>query len=158
VDYLAGKLGGGFAVMSVFCLLPVIIFGVAIIATQTGSKYLDSLEVLGLAGVAGILTSIFFLGFGTMLSSVTRSRAYAGVGTFVSFFVLSLISELFANIDVNWRLVNPFNLLNYTYGLIFDRGLPAELNPNLYWIIMLVILVVPLIFAYWRIHSKAIGK
>lgn len=158
VDYLAGKLGGGFAVMSVFCLLPIIIFGVAIIATQTGSKYLDSLGILGLAAVAGILTSVFFLGFGSMLSSVTKSRAYAGVGTFVSFFVLFLISELFANIDVNWRLVNPFNLLHYTYGLIFDRKLPEELNSNLYWAILLVILLVPLIFAYWRIHSKAVGK
>ena len=158
VDYLAGKMAGGFSIMSVFCLLPVIVFGVAIIATQSGSDYLDSLEVLGLAAVAGILTSVFFLGFGLMLSSVTRSRAYAGVGTFVSFFVLSLISEMFSNIDVNWRLANPFNLLQYSYAIIFDRGLPAELDSTLYWAVLSSILILPLLVAYWRIYVRAVGK
>lgn len=157
-DYLAGKMAGGFSIMSVFCLLPVVVFGVAIIATQSGSEYLDSLEVLGLAVVAGILTSVFFLGFGMMLSSVTKSRAYAGVGTFVSFFVLSLISEMFSNIDVNWRLANPFNLLPYTYGIIFGRELPEGLDHGLYWAILFSILVVPLLVAYWRIYVRAVGK
>jgi ABC-type transport system involved in multi-copper enzyme maturation permease subunit len=158
LDYLVGKLAGGFAVMSIFCLVPVIIFGVAIIATQSGSEYLESLGVLGLAAVAGVFTSIFFLGFGTMLSSVTKGRAYAGVGTFVAFFILSLISEMFSNIDVNWRLANPFNLLPYTYGMIFGRGLPEELNPGIYWAVLISILILPLLIAYWRIYVKAIGK
>jgi len=158
VDYLIGKVGGGFGIMSMFCLLPVMVFGIAIIATQSGSDYLASLEVLGLSLVAGALTSLFFLGFGMMLSSITRSRAYAGVGTFVSFFVLSIISGVFSNVDPNWQLANPFNLLQYTYGIIFGEGLPEELLPGLYWAVLISILVVPLLLAYWRIYSKAVGK
>lgn len=158
VDYLIGKVGGGFAIMSMFCLLPVMVFGVAIIATQSGSDYMASLEVLGLSLVAGALTSLFFLGFGMMLSSITKSRAYAGVGTFVSFFVLSIISGVFSTVDPNWQLANPFNLLQYTYGIIFGEGLPEELLPGLYWAVLVSILVVPLLFAYWRIYSKAVGK
>lgn len=158
LDYMIGKMAGGFSVMSIFCLLPVLAFGLAIIATQSGSDYLESLGVLGLGAVAGILTSFFFLGFGTMLSSVTRSRAYAGVGTFVSFFVLSLISGLFQNIDTNWLLANPFNLLQYSYSLIFDKGLPEEISSGLYWTVICSILLLPLLVAYWRIHLKATGK
>jgi ABC-type transport system involved in multi-copper enzyme maturation permease subunit len=158
LDYLAGKMGGGFAIMSIFCVLPVIAFGVATIATQSGSEYLDSFAVLGQAIVAGMLASIFFLGYGMMLSSITRSRAYAGVGTFVSFFVLSLISGIFSNIDVNWRLVGPANLLQYGYSVIFGTGLPEEVNPTLFWIVLLSILIIPLLIAYWRIHLKAAGK
>lgn len=158
IDYLIGKIAGGFAVMTIFCLLPLIIYGVVIIATQSGSDYLKSLEVLGLASVAGILNSFFFIGFGTMLSSVTKSRGYAGVGTFVSFFVLSLISAMFIEIDMNWVLVNPADLLKYTYGMIFSVGLPEELSSDIYWAILLSILIVPILFAYWRINRKAIGK
>jgi ABC-type transport system involved in multi-copper enzyme maturation permease subunit len=158
LDYLAGKMLGVFGIMSVFCLLPVIIYGVAIIVTQSGSEYLESLEVLGRGAVAGILTSIFFMGLGTMFSSVTKSRTYAGVGTFVSFFVLTLISGMFLSIDVNWRLVNPLDLLQFSYGMIFGNGLPEKLSPSLYWVILLSILVIPLLFAYWRVHTKAVGK
>ncbi len=158
IDYLIGKITGGFAVMAIFCLLPLIMYGVVIIATQSSSDYLKSLEVLGLASFAGILNSFFFIGFGTMLSSVTKNRGYAGVGTFVSFFVLSLISRMFTEIDVNWILVNPAVLLKYTYGMIFNIGLPEELSSDIYWTILLSILIVPIIFAYWRINKKATGK
>jgi ABC-type transport system involved in multi-copper enzyme maturation permease subunit len=157
-SFVAGKMLGVFGIMAVFCLLPVIIYGVAIIATQSESEYLESFEVLGRATVAGILTSIFFMGLGTMFSSVTKSRTYAGVGTFVSFFVLTLISGMFSTIDVNWRLVNPLDLLQFSYGMIFGNGLPEELSPGLYWAIILSILVIPLLFAYWRVHRKAVGK
>jgi len=158
LDYLVGKMAGGFAIMSVFCVIPVIIYGTVVIGTQSGSEYLKSLEVLGRAAVAGILTSIFFLGVGTMLSSVTKSRSYAGVGTFVSFFVLTLISGMFQEIDLNWRLVNPIELLQFSYGVIFGDALPEELSLDIYWAILLSILIIPPLFAYWRIQRKAIGK
>ncbi|MFC1755052.1 ABC transporter permease [Thermoproteota archaeon] len=158
LDYLIGKMMGGFTIMSLFCLIPIIIYGTVVIGTQSGSEYLESLEVLGRAAFAGILTSIFFLGLGTMLSSVTKSRSYAGVGTFVSFFVLSLISGMFQGIDVNWRLVNPLELLQFSYGMIFDVGLPDDINLNIYWTILLSILIIPPVIAYWRIQRKAIGK
>ncbi len=157
-DYLIGKIAGGFIVMSFFCLLPVVIFGVAMIATQSGSDYLASLEVLGLATLSGAMTSYFFLGFGMMLSSITDNRAYAGVGTFMSFFVFSLISGLFSNIDSNWRLANPFNLLEYSYDLIFGNGLPTEINPGLYWLVLVSIMVAPMAIAYWRVSLRSVGK
>ncbi|MDP6574974.1 MAG: ABC transporter permease subunit [Candidatus Peribacteraceae bacterium] len=158
LDYLIGKMLGGYAVMSVFCLIPIISYGIVVIGTQSGTDYVVSLEVLGRAAVSGILTAIFFLGLGTMFSSVTKSRSYAGVGTFVSFFVLSLISQMFIDIDVNWQLINQTELLQFSYGMIFGNALPEELSLNVYWAILLSILIIPPLFAYWRIHRKAIGK
>lgn len=155
VDYLIGKLGGGFAVMGIFCTLPLIAVGMAIISTQTGSDYAHSFEILGKTVVAGLLTQSFFLFYGVMLSSFTKRKAYAGVGTFMSFFVLTIVAEIFAEFDKNWKLLSPLNLLNYSYDRIFGYSIPNGVDEGLHTLVLTVVIVVPLIVLYLQTYRRA---
>ncbi|MFW6041145.1 MAG: ABC transporter permease [Thermoplasmatota archaeon] len=156
-DYILGKIGAGFTIMSLFCLLPPVIFGVAVILTQTGTDYNTSLEVLGRTVIAGSFTCALYLFYGVMLSSFTKRRAYAGVGTFMSFFVLTLLAELFSGFDSNWLLISPINILHYTYNIIYGFDFPQNLNYNLYLLILFSLILIPLGVVYYRIYRRWSG-
>ncbi len=141
-EYLIGKFGGTFVVMSAFCTLPVLVNGIMIMATQTGPDYISSVRILLLTLVAGSFASLLFIPYGMMLSSLTKRKAYAGIGTFMTYFSLTLVGEFFSASDPNWKLLNPMNVLHYSFELIYGLGLPTDISPDLY-VLALIILLVP---------------
>lgn len=157
VDYLIGKVVGGFGVMSIFCTIPILGVGLAAIGTQSGSEYLHSFQILFKALAAGLLTQSVFLFYGVMLSSFTKRKAYAGVGTFMSFFVLTIVSGIFQQFDPNWQLLSPVNILNFSFDRIFGNDLPSGIDQGLHSIILVCILVIPLVILYYQIYRRA-GK
>lgn len=156
VDYIAGKLTGSIMIMSLFCALPPILVGSSVIATQTGNNYMGSFGILGLTTIAGVLTSFIFLPYAVLLSSFTKRKAYSGIGTFMTFFVLDIISDIFTNFNTNWRLVSPVNLLHYSYDIIYGTELPAEINSTLYVIAVIMLTILPLFTLFIRIHLKGV--
>lgn len=154
-DYILGKIGGAFSVIGIFSLLPPIIFSLAVTATQSGGSYLSSFGVLGATVVVGILTTFVFASFGVMISSLTSKRSYAGVGAFASFFILGIVGGIFSEFDPNWQVVNPLNLLNYFYELIYGFDLPSGVDAFSFGLAFLSLLVIPITVLYYRIQIKA---
>ncbi len=157
-NYLLGKLGGAFSTMLIYCFIPPLLVGVSVIATQTGDVYTGSLEVLGKTALAGLLTSFILLPYTLFLSSLTKRKAYAGIGAFMSIYALTIVSRFFVEFDPNWRLLSPSNLLHFTYDLIYGFGLPDKIDPGLYSVSMLLLIILPLALLFYRIHSKEVGR
>ncbi len=153
-EYLIGKFGGAFLVMGAFCLLPTIVVCVMIIATQTGNMYLESMRILLLTGVAGTFASMVFLPFGVMLSSLTKRKAYAGIGSFMTLFSLTMIGEFFSGFSPHWKLVNPMNILHYSFEVIYGLGLPLDIDARLYVLSLFLLTVPPVIVTGWRVKSE----
>lgn len=158
LDYLIGKMGGAIGVTSILTFVPIIVFCLVMIGTQTGDDYGSSLSVLGKTIIAGVLTTVFFVSYGVMLSSLTTKKTYAGVGIFMSFFVLTIIGEIFTNFDQNWSLVSPSNLLFYSYDLIYGFDLPSDINSNIFGVFLFCILFLPLFVAFVQVYRKETGK
>jgi len=156
VDYISGKIFGGLSVMSLYCAIPPILVGISVIATQTGDNYLGSFQILGLTIVAGIFTSFLYLPYAVLLSSLTERKAYSGIGTFMTFFVLTIVSELFTTFDPNWKLIGPENLLHFSYDVIYGIGLPEDVSLGLYIMAMIALIILPLIALYIRIRRKEV--
>ncbi len=157
-DYLAGKFTGLAWVMGLFCVIPPIIYALVMMGTQTGSDYGGGLAILGKTILVGILTAVFFLPYGLLLSSLTNRKAYAGIGIFASFFVLSIIGEIFSNFDAAWNLIDPFNMLDFTYRLTFGGSLPDGLTSGQLATAMLLITLVPMAIVYYLLDRKGAGK
>lgn len=143
-DYFAGKLFGAMGVTLIYCLLPVIAFGLAMIGTQTGTEYMPSFKVLLRTIVAGVFATVFFLPFALMFSSLTQRKAYAGIGSFLTFFVLLIIGGIFAQFDPNWRLLNPRLLGLYSINLIMGLEFPEDINPLFFATGITAFLLLPL--------------
>ena len=158
LDYLIGKMGGAIGVISILTFVPLIVFCLVMIGTQTGDDYGSSLNILGKTIIAGVLTTVFFVSYGVMISSLTKKKTYAGVGIFMSFFVLTTIGSIFATFDQNWSLVSPTNLLFYSYDMIYGFDLPSDLNSNIFGILVVCILFLPLVVAYIQVYRKEVGK
>jgi len=158
LDYLIGKMGGAIGVTSILTFVPIIVFCLVMIGTQTGDDYGSSLSVLGKTIIAGVLTTVFFVSYGVMLSSLTTKKTYAGVGIFMSFFVLTIIGEIFTNFNQNWSLVSPSNLLFYSYDLIYSFDLPSDINSNIFGVFLFCILFLPLFVAFVQVYRKETGK
>jgi len=158
LDYLAGKMGGAIGVTSILTFIPLIVFCLVMIGTQTGDDYGSSLIVLGKTIIAGILTTVFFVSYGIMLSSLTMKKTYAGVGIFMSFFVLTIIGDIFVNFDHNWGLASPTTLLFYSYDMIFGFDLPSDINSNIFGVLLFCILFLPLFVAFVQVYRKETGK
>jgi len=158
LDYLIGKMGGAIGVTSILTFVPIIVFCLVMISTQTGDDYGSSLSVLGKTIIAGVLTTVFFVSYGVMLSSLTTKKTYAGVGIFMSFFVLTIIGEIFTNFNQNWSLVSPSNLLFYSYDLIYSFDLPSDINSNIFGVFLFCILFLPLFVAFVQVYRKETGK
>lgn len=157
-DYIGGKILGALWVLIIFCFIPPIIFCLAVMGTQSSGDYGTSLNVFGSTIIAGLLTSFIFIPYGMVISSVTKRKAYATVGIFMSFFVLTIVGSIFQNFNRNWALINPINLILYSYDVLFGFSIPEGINSGLFGLAFLVILIVPLVAVYLRIQFKAVGK
>ena len=155
--YLMGKLGGAFTTMLIYCFIPPLLICISVIATQTGDAYTGSLKVLGKTVLAGLLTSFVLLPYMVLLSSLTKRKAYAGIGSFMSIYALTIVSLFFTQFDSNWKLLNPSNLLNFTFDLIYGFGLPDDINSGFYSVGMFVLIILPLTLLFYRIHSKEVS-
>ena len=158
VDYFVGKFTGAALVMGLFCVLPPMVYALVMLGTQTGSDYGGGLVILGKTILAGVFTAVFFLPFGLLVSSLTERKAYAGVGIFMSFFVLTIISGIFSRANREWLLVDPFNMVSYFYRLLFGGSLPDGLHTSHLAIAISIVIVVPLIAVYFWIGRKGAGK
>lgn len=157
-DYLAGKFLGALATLSIFALLPAVIMGMALMATQTGPDYASSLGVIGSTVIAGALASVYLIPVALMISSLTKRRTYAAVGAFMSVFVLGIIAGIFLRFDANWALLAPQNVLSYCYDVIYGLGLPSGVDGYLLAIVVVAFTVLPLLFAYYQVLRKGVGK
>jgi ABC-type transport system involved in multi-copper enzyme maturation permease subunit len=155
-DYLVGKAGGAILIMSLLCFLPPVLLAVVSILTQSGSDYWSSIKVLGSTVVAGALVTVFFVPYGLMLSSITKRRSYAAVGTFMSFSVLTIISEAFFGFDSAWSVISPAKSLSYAVDWIF--GLPIDVNGGAPFAFLASFIIVPALVLYWRVQRQAVGK
>ena len=157
-DYLAGKIVGALWILGLFSFLPLMIFCIAVMGTQSGSDYGTSLNVLGSTILAGLLTTFIFIPYGIFISSMTKRKTYATLGIFMSFFVLIIIGAIFSNFDKNWVLIDPTRVLNYSYDVLYGYSVPEGINGALLGGVLFAFMVVPLILVYLRIHLKAVGK
>ncbi len=156
--YMFAKLFGAATVLSIFCLLPPIIYCITIMGTQTGSDYLIGLKVTGMTVVAGLITIIYFSSMGLLLSSLTKRKAYAGVGTFITFLAPMIFSEFFAQFNLKWRLLSPIVVLQYTYDLIFGFQLPHYIEFHYYLVSFMAYLFIPMAVTYYILQRRAVGK
>ena len=156
--YLIGKWLGAMSVICLFTLVPPLAMSVAITATQTGPDYVASLAVIGQTFLAGLWTALFLVPIGLMISALTNKKTYAGVGTFMFFFVLSIVAAILSQMSNDWTLLSPQNVLNDTYHVLFGLTLPGDVNLVLLGVMALVLTVPPIIPVYYRILRKGVGK
>ncbi|MBU4031392.1 MAG: ABC transporter permease [Candidatus Thermoplasmatota archaeon] len=157
-SYLAGKMGGVFFVLALFCFFPPIIMALAILGTQSGSDYLSGLGILGLTVLTSLVTTVFLIPFSVLVSSLTKRKTHAAIGTFMTFTVLAIISSIFSEFDRNWNLMNPGSMLAYFYDWIFGVGIPHSINGPVLAAAFCAFIIVPLALVYLRIHQRRIGK
>ncbi len=157
-DYLIGKGGGALLVMAMLCAIPPILLAIVSIATQSGGDYLHSLGVLGRTVLAGALATVFYVPYGMMMSSLTKRKSYAAVGTFMSFFVLTIIAEAFSGFDPAWKVVSPLESLSYAFNSIFAQPIPDYIDGGVLATILAAFIIVPTVVLYVRIDRKAVGK
>lgn len=156
-DYLSGKATAALMVMGLLCALPPMIVGIASIATQTGSDYSGSAEVLGRTVVAGALATVFFVPFGLMMSSFTKRKSYAAVGTFMSFFVMIIIAEIFAEFDSAWRIISPSDAMSFSFAWIFGVEMPPYVDGLALACFMVAFITVPAVVVYLRVKRQVVG-
>ena len=157
-NYLAGKMGGVFLTLSLFSLIPPIIMAFVIMGTQSSSSYGASLGVLGYTIIAGFVATIFFIPLSVLISSLTTRKSYAAVGTFMTFFIMTIISAIFREFDTNWRLIDPGNVLSIFYDLLYGFGIPTDVDAGLFSVVFIGFIIIPMALLYLRIHMKAVGK
>ncbi len=157
-SYLAGKMGGAFLTLSLFSFIPPIIMAIVLMGTQSSSSYGASLGVLAYTILAGFVATIFFLPLSVLISSLTTRKSYAAVGTFMVFFILTIIGTIFFNYDTNWQLLDPGKILSIFYNWLYGFGIPHSINTGLFSVIFIGFIVVPVALLYLRIHMKAVGK
>ena len=157
-SYLAGKMGGAFLILSLFSFIPPVIMAIVIMGTQSSSAYGASLGVLGYTIIAGFIATVFFLPFSVLISSLTTRKSYAAVGTFMSFFVLTIIGEIFTEFDPNWKLINPGMVLTIFFDWLYGFGIPGNIDAGLFSVMFTGFMLIPLAILYLRIHMKAVGR
>jgi len=158
VDYAVGKMGGVLLVVGILCFAAPVLLAIVAIATQSGSDYAYSATVLGRTVVAGILATLFFVPYGTMLSSFTKRKSYAAVGTFMSFSVLTIIGNVFADFDPAWKVISPAESLASAFEWIFGQGLPSDIGGGALAAFLALFMIVPTVILYLRLHMQAVGK
>ncbi len=157
-SYLAGKIGGIFMTLALFCLIPPIIMAIALLGTQSGSNYLGGIGVLGLTVVSGLVATLFLIPFSLMISALTDRKSFAAVGTFMTFFVLSIIGSIFSEFEANWQLLDPGSLQAFFFSWLYGEGLPSGINGGLAAAMLCAFAIVPLAIVYYRVHRKGVGK
>ena len=156
--YLLGKWAGAMVAVCLFTLLPPLVVGAAITATQSGDDYLSSLAVIGRTFLAGLWSAAFFVPLGMAISSLTDRRTFAGVGTFLAFFTLMIVSGIFSGSSRDWALLSPDVLLRHSHTVIFGLELPSHVDPALLALMVLILTVPPTLLVYQRLRSKGAGR
>ena len=156
--YLVGKMGGTILTLSLFCFIPPILMAILIMGTQSGPSYGASLGVLGRTIIASFVATLFFIPFSMLISSLTTRKSYAAVGTFMVFFILTIISAIFTEFNTNWELINPGNVLATFYDWLYGLGIPSDTNIVLFLVMFTGFTLLPLSLLYLRIRMKAVGK
>ncbi len=157
-DYLLGKITGLMGVLWLFCLIPPIAYVLVMMATMTGDDWSGAGKILGKTVLAGLVTAVYFLPYGLMISSITKSKAYAGIGIFMSFFVLSIISGIFRENNDKWTLIDPFELLHNMYKIMFNGSIPDGISSGEVGAAILAFTVVPMSIVIYWIYRKGVGK
>ena len=157
-SYLAGKMAGAFLTLSLFSFIPPIIMAIVLMGTQSSSSYGASLGVLAYTIIAGFVATIFFLPLSVLISSLTTRKSYAAVGTFMVFFILTIIGAIFSEFDTNWQLLDPGNLLSIFYDCLYGFGIPSDVDAGLFAVMFSGFIIIPMALLYLRIHMKAVGK
>jgi ABC-type transport system involved in multi-copper enzyme maturation permease subunit len=157
-DYIVGKAGGAILIMSLLCVIPPVLLAMVSILTQSGNDYWSSIKVLGRTVVAGALATVFFVPYGLMMSSLTKRRSYAAVGTFMSFFALMIISATFSEFDSAWRVISPDISLSCAVDWIFGQNLPSNIGGGAVFAFMTSFVMVPALVLYWIVWRQAVGR
>ena len=130
---------------------------VASMVTQTGGDYSGSAGVLGRTVVAGALATVFFVPYGLMMSSLTKRKSYAAVGTFMSFFVMIIVAEIFAEFDPAWRIISPADSITFSFSWIFGIEMPPYVDGWALACFMTAFIGVPAAIVYLRIKKRVVG-
>jgi len=157
-DYLVGKAAGAVLVMSLLCAFPPVLVALVSMATQSGGDYWYSFGVLGKTALAGILVTVFFVPFGLMISSFTKRKSYAAVGTFMSFFVLAIVSGVFSEFERSWRVISPLDALSFLFGWMFEGEVPSYVDETVLVLIVASLIIVPAAIVYFRVTRQVVGK
>jgi ABC-type transport system involved in multi-copper enzyme maturation permease subunit len=157
-DYLAGKTAGALLVMSLMCAIPPVVVAFVSIATQSGNDYSYSLGVLGKTVLVGALVTVFFVPFGLMISSFTKRKSYAAVGTFMSFFVLYIVAGIFSEFDKAWRIISPIDSLSILFNWLYEGEVPGFVDKGALVAIVAALIIVPAAVVYYRLTRQVVGK
>jgi len=157
-DYLVGKTAGALLVMSILCAFPPILVALVSMATQSGSDYWYSLGILGRTALIGLIVTVFFVPFGLMISSFTKRKSYAAVGTFMSFFVLAIVSGVFSEFERAWRLLSPIDALSFLSSWVLGEGVPDYVDEGVLVVIVASLILVPAAVVYLRVTRQVVGK
>jgi ABC-type transport system involved in multi-copper enzyme maturation permease subunit len=156
--YLAGKMGGAALTLSLFTFFPAVVMALIIMATQSGGDYGSSLVVFGSTVLAGLVTTLYFLPFGLLISSLTTRKSYASVATFMAVFAMTIVGGIFSAFDRAWELLNPTVVLSHFYDFVLGIGLEDHVNGALLAAIFLSFFLAPLVLVWYRIRQRAVGK
>jgi ABC-type transport system involved in multi-copper enzyme maturation permease subunit len=157
-DYLMGKAGGVLIIMGLLCFIPPLLMAFAATLTQSSDDYWSSIKVIGRTIVAGVLATAFFVPFGIMMSSFTRKKSYAAIGTFMSFFVLAIVASVFSAFAAEWRVISPVESLAFTFDWIYGISPPSYLGEGALVAFLALFIIVPAVAVYFRIERLAVGK
>ena len=157
-DYLIGKAAGALLVMSLLCFIPPILVAFVALVTQSGDDYLHSLGILGRTALVGLIVTVFFVPFAMMISSFTKRKSYAAVGTFMSFFVLAIVSGIFYEFDRAWRIISPIDAVSLLSGWILKGYVPGYIDEVFLVSFVASLIVVPIFVVYYRVTMEVVGK
>ncbi len=157
-DYFLGKTIGALVIMSLMCAFPPVLVALVSIATQSGGDYLYSFGVLAKAALVGLLVTVFFVPFGLMISSFTKRKSYAAVGTFMSFFGLTVVAGIFSQFSQSWRVVSPIEALSFLFSWIFEGSVPSFIDEGALLLIVGSLLIFPAVIVYMKIMRLEVGN
>ena len=157
-QYVLGKWLGAVISIIMFTLLPPLAVAISITATQSGSDYVGSLAVIGQTALAGLWMALFLIPVGLMISTITNKRTYAGVGTFMFFFIMVVIAQMLVSFSIDWAMLSPQQVLDYSYMVLYGQTIDANVNLMLLALMVVLLTVPPMWFVYDRIRRKGVGK
>ncbi|HIH77153.1 MAG TPA: hypothetical protein HA343_07590 [Methanomassiliicoccales archaeon] len=156
--YLLGKWTGAMITIGLFTLLPPLAVAIAITATQSGSDYLGSLAVIGQTLLAGAWSAAMLVPAGLAVSSLTRKKTYASVGTFMFFFGMMIVAGIFSGLSQDWSMLNPSEVLYQSHTVLYGLELSESVNRYLLGAMAFLLTVPPMALVYYRIMRKEVGK
>lgn len=156
--YLLGKWLGAMITICLFTVIPPLAVSLAITVTQSGSDYLSSFVVVGQTFLAGLWSAVFFIPIGLAISSITRKKTYAGVGTFMFFFILVIVAGILTEFSTGWAILSPMELLTDTHTVIYGLELASDVDKVVLGAMAFIMTVPPILLVYLRITRKGVGK